>query len=156
MGGSLVISSHVASLKILSEDAVSFLYQGIPVIFTFFAFLGLYMFVPNIKVKFKHALAGAITAGGLFEITKVLFALYITQFPSYQLIYGALSAVPIIFVWIYLCWFIVLIGAEITASLGESEKWNLEQRYDATWFINTTNKLKLRGKSVDSTDTKGD
>ncbi|WP_237483545.1 virulence factor BrkB family protein [Vibrio hippocampi] len=128
IGASIVGTSYVTSLKILEHDALSgafsLLIRWLPAILAFFAFTGLYMLVPNKKVRVHHAVIGSIVATLLFEISKKAFAYYITQFPSYQLIYGAVAAIPILFLWIYLCWFIVLIGAEFTAALGEREQWS--------------------------------
>ncbi len=128
VGSSIAVSSYLGSLNLLNSDAVNGLFQqglrGLPVIMSSSAFLGLYLLVPNTKVRFRHAVIGAVIASILFELSKKGFALYITNFPSYQVIYGALAVIPIIFVWVYLCWCIVLIGAEITASLGEREHWH--------------------------------
>ncbi|CAG21760.1 virulence factor BrkB family protein [Photobacterium profundum] len=129
VGSSIAVSSYLGSLNLLNSEAVNGLFQqtlrALPVIMSSSAFLGLYLLVPNLKVKFSHALLGALVASSLFELSKKGFALYISNFPSYQVIYGALAVIPILFVWVYLCWCIVLLGAEITASLGERKQWQL-------------------------------
>ncbi len=59
-------------------------------------------------------------AGVAIEVTKRAFTWYLTHFPSYELLYGALAAFPALLVWIYLCWLIVLAGAAVTATLAEA------------------------------------
>lgn len=155
MGASIAVSSHVTSLKFLSNDTVNFLYGVLPLLFSFLAFFGLYLFVPNTHVKMTHALFGAFISTSLFEISKSIFAYYITAFPSYHVIYGTLAAVPILFVWIYLCWLIVLIGAELTASLGEREHWNCTSEIKIPKFIERIIEDKGdKGDKSDSSDTK--
>jgi membrane protein len=91
----------------------------LPFLLTTVAFMMAFYIVPNRPVRLAHALAGALVAGVLFELLKRGFGLYLKYFPSYEAIYGALAAVPIFLVWMYLSWAVVLLGAEIAASLPE-------------------------------------
>ena len=88
-----------------------------PVSSSVLAFTLIYGLVPNVRVRFSHALAGGIIAALLFELAKRLFAIYIQAFPTYEAIYGALATVPIFLLWLYLTWTVVLIGAEVAHGL---------------------------------------
>jgi membrane protein len=89
----------------------------VPVVLTVVALTLLYMIVPNRRVHLRHALAGGLIAGLAFELTKRGFAIYVAQFPTYTLVYGAFAAMPIFLLWMYLSWAVVLVGAVITALL---------------------------------------
>jgi membrane protein len=124
IGSSVVVSSYLTGLAAFTEEYTpglgTFLLSLVPSGAAMLAFTILYMVVPNRRVFARHAFIGAIVATIAFEITKSGFALYVTNFPSYELIYGALAVVPILFLWVYLSWIIVLFGAEFTCSLGEA------------------------------------
>ncbi len=82
-----------------------------------FAFL--YFLVPNRAVQVWHALVGGVVAALLFDLLKRGFGIYLTHFPSYDVIYGALAAIPVFLVWLYLAWIAALFGAEIAAAMPE-------------------------------------
>lgn len=134
MGSSVIISSYLVGLANFAEEytpgfTTFFLKLG-TFVTSISAFLIIFMVVPNKRIKATHALAGAILASTLFELSKKGFALYVSSFPSYQLIYGALAVIPILFVWVYLSWIVVLLGAEFTHSIELFTEQNEESDPD--------------------------
>lgn len=123
MGSGMAVTSYVISLTAFADDYVSgfrtMLLSVVPVLTSLIAFVILYVMMPNRVVKVRHAIWGALVAAILFELAKRGFAAYITAFPSYEAIYGALAAIPIMLLWIFVSWNIVLVGAELTASIEE-------------------------------------
>jgi membrane protein len=79
----------------------------------------LYKAVPARHVRWGPALVGGVTCGLALEGAKHAFAWYLTRVSNYQLIYGAVAALPVFLLWIYLCWVIVLAGAAISATVAD-------------------------------------
>ena len=124
--GPLLIGASLSMTSFLVGSSLGLLNLGwmtrgvlglMPFLFTCAALALLYLVVPYRRIEARHALAGAIVAGILFEIAKRGFALYIAKFPTYSLIYGAFATVPIFLLWLYLSWVVVLFGATLTAML---------------------------------------
>jgi membrane protein len=83
------------------------------------ALMLLYRFVPTRRVHWRDAVLGAVIGVALLEAVKRGFTLYLQQFSTFQLIYGALAVLPVFLIWLYLCWVAVLFGAEIVAARPE-------------------------------------
>jgi len=123
IGLSVAVTSFLVSVPIISDTAESLglgrrLLAYMPMLASLVAFTLLYAVVPNRRVVFVHALGGGVLAALLFELSKRGFALYVAWFPTYQAIYGALAAIPIFLVWIYLSWLVTLLGAEFAYCLS--------------------------------------
>ncbi|MFT3777830.1 MAG: YihY family inner membrane protein [Ottowia sp.] len=121
LGGSLAITSYVltASRGWLPDvgDGVNFLLGSGQFLLMALGMTLLYRFVPNTPVKWKHALAGGLFVALGLALTKWGMGVYLSRVPSYSLIYGAFATVPILLLWMYLSWLIVLFGAVIAAYL---------------------------------------
>jgi membrane protein len=76
----------------------------------------LYLFFPNTRVRWSAAALGGLVAAILLEIGQWAYIRFQVSAGRYQMIYGALAAVPILLTWIYIAWTIVLCGAELTAA----------------------------------------
>jgi membrane protein len=119
LGVSLTITSYAISA---SKGIVGSLPGGVELLLEALEFLllaagmaGLFHYVPNTHVRWRHALAGGLFVAVGFELAKRLLAWYLRQVPTYAMVYGAFATVPIFLVWIYLGWVIVLLGAVIAA-----------------------------------------
>jgi len=122
MGASLAMTSYLAALPLLAPEAVRGVLQGAVLSMTPFfvalvSFALIFIIVPNRRVLWRHALAGALLSALLFEGAKGGFVWYVTNFPTYERLYGALATVPIFLVWIYVSWVVVLLGASVAAAL---------------------------------------
>jgi membrane protein len=113
------ISGYYTSAKVeplfADFDILTAAYQDIlPFLIDFIAFSALYYLVPKAPVRLWPALFGAICASLLFGVAKHWFAFYIVRFANYDRVYEALALIPIFLFWLYICWTVVLFGAEIS------------------------------------------
>ncbi len=120
LGLSIVLTSYFTSLLVLIDAGKQISAQltiVLPWLLTTMGLTILYLVIPNTRVKLIHALTGAMVAGLLFEVAKRLFTMYVTSFPLQEIIFGALSAVPLFLIWVYLSWLVILLGAEVCHGL---------------------------------------
>ena len=125
LGASIAITSYVSTLGFLSgvPEQIGLRWTLIfPWLITSAGLMLLYKTIPSTKVKLFHAMISAIFASFLFEVSKKLFSLYIEYFPVQEAIFGALAAIPLILIWLYVTWLVILLGAELCHALG-SQRW---------------------------------
>ena len=121
IGGSLSLTSWLVSQSMgLGKQApdlvVAVLKLG-PLVLTSVAFGFLYRTVPNRQVTVLDAVVGGIIASFAFEAMKTGFGHFIAHFASYKLVYGTFASLPILLMWIYLSWVVIVFAAVITAVL---------------------------------------
>ena len=89
-----------------------------PVILSTLTFLVIYLYLPNVRIRWTNAIIGALVAGLLFEGIKQAFFWYLQTFARYQLVYGSLTGIIVFLVWMYLSSAILLFGAELASQIG--------------------------------------
>lgn len=101
-----------------------FLYMGKLIVFllSFIIFMLIYRFVPNHKMKFKYQMPGAIFSAVFWYTISKIFSFYVEKTSGFSAIYGSLTTVMLLFIWIYLCIYILLLGAIINKELERGKK----------------------------------
>ena len=120
LGGSLALTSYAVSAN---RGLVAQLPGGLETFLDVVQFLvltasvaGLFHFIPNTHVRWRHALLGAVFVTLGFTLAKLGLAWWLQRVPTYATLYGAFATLPIFLIWIYLGWVIVLLGALLAAN----------------------------------------
>jgi membrane protein len=85
----------------------------LPYLMIWAALFLLYRFLPNTKVSFASAAASALFAGTLWQLTQRLYISYQAGATGYNAVYGSFAQIPLLFLWLYVSWLILLFGAEV-------------------------------------------
>ena len=166
LAASLAVTSYVVSassglvgdlpfsLRFLLDVAQFFLVAG--------GMAALYRYVPNTHVQWAHAFIGGLFVAAGLEIGKKVLGIYLTAVPTYSLVYGAFAALPILLVWIYVSWVIVLMGAVITAYLpsllggatrrGSAHGWYFQLAIEALQHLDKARGTARMGLSASQLD----
>lgn len=162
LGVSLSISSYVVSG---SRGLVGPMPGSVRVALALLEFLvlaaglaALYRYVPHTHVRRSHAWAGAVFAAVGLELAKKLITLYFGMVPTYSMVYGVFAALPILLVWIYVAWLVVLLGAVIAAYMpmllvgggrdGDGPGWQFQLALEVLKQLNQARSAPRRGLSV--------
>jgi membrane protein len=120
----------------------------------------LYRYVPNTRVRWTHALVGGFFAAVALELAKGVLAWYLKQVPTFSVLYGTFATAPILLVWIYLAWVIVLLGAVIAAYLpsllagvarrGDAPGWPFQLALEVLAQLHAARAAEPKGQSLEA------
>ncbi len=90
---------------------------GVSVLISTILLVGAYTTIPNTRIHFRTALAGAFFAAILWELGKLGFTTYLRYTTTYAKFYGSIAILPLFLLWVYLTWLIVLFGIQASYAL---------------------------------------
>ena len=90
----------------------------------------IYYFAPALHNRWKFISIGSVCASSLALLVSYLFSSYITNFGTYNKLYGSIGAMIALMVWIYLISVILLIGYEINASIDQAAQQHEEEKQE--------------------------
>jgi membrane protein len=82
----------------------------------------LYKVIPNARVRIRSALIAAFVAGSAWEVAKFLFAWASSRMVQVHRVYGSVAVLPITLTWIYISWYIALVGCRLCYALDASRR----------------------------------
>lgn len=117
-GLSIFVSKVLVNFQefMLWGPLAKFFIHLVPFILTWLMFTGLYIFMPNTRIQFRHAFVSGIVAGSLYQMFQYLYINSQVWVSSYNAVYGSFAALPLLLLWIQISWMICLFGAELTHS----------------------------------------
>lgn len=113
LGFVFISSTYMLSMTwIFNEVGMEkYLLGGLSVLFLTGGFFVVYKILPNTRINSWVALAASFLVAVLFTIAKKLFSVYMFYVPTYSVIYGSLSLIPIFILWVFVTWHITLLGS---------------------------------------------
>lgn len=94
---------------------------SIPPVLISIVFVTIYWLVPNVKLRWKSVLPGALFATFGWICTTLLFTFYVENFESYSNTYGSIGTIIILMMWLYFSGIILMLGGQLNAVMLERE-----------------------------------
>ncbi len=105
----LGISFDLVGSKPAVNIALSMFFHGVLLLFLFYI-------VPHRKLNFFYSALSALVSGVLLWFARLGYNVYLKNFSQMNVIYGSLVFIPILLIWIYISWLILLFGLELNYS----------------------------------------
>jgi membrane protein len=175
LGASLAITSTVIAASSAAAGSVGVmtgslksLLSGVEFALLALGITALYHYVPHTAVRWRHAAVGGVFVAAALTMAQKGLAFYLGNVPTYSMIYGAFATLPILLLWIYLAWTIVLLGAVIAANLpglmrglsngikhgewrrGGGPGWQFQLALEALWQLANARGTPTKGLDVDA------
>lgn len=107
---------------------LTFLKAVIPLVNAALILTLVYKMIPNTKVKFSAALNAGIVAGVVLVCVQYFYTHGQSAISRYNAIYAGFAAVPLLFIWLNVCWMIILFGAELSFGYQNVERYRFERQ----------------------------
>lgn len=114
----IFISTHAEFLEPLADWMIDKRALITPVVLMGFSLL-IYKFLPNRKDRFVKQLPGAVFAAIGWMVISCVFSVYVDIFQGFSSMYGSLTTIVLIMLWLYFCMYSILLGGEFNKLLGD-------------------------------------
>lgn len=123
LGGRIhnLVSEKFSRFSVVTEYILK-IRSFILIIAMFVMFLFIYKFIPRHKLKMRTQIYGAAFSSIGWYIVSWCFSIYINIFHGFSDMYGSLTSIILLMMWVYICMYIILLGAEINTFVEEYRK----------------------------------
>lgn len=114
----IFIAEHVPFLRNMADWLIRARNIITPIVMIIFLLL-IYKFLPNRRDMYRRQLPGAVFSTLGWMVISWVFSVYVDVFRGFSSMYGSLTTIMLIMMWMYFCMYCILIGGELNVMFGE-------------------------------------